>query len=87
MRLIRIEAAKRLIERDFGRFQKDAYRISVKLNGMLFKKCPGLDVQSYRKALGKNSPLGSFLHESRPLSFTSGLNVNQSYSRRMSGFR
>jgi len=24
---------------------------------MLFKKCPGLDVQSYRKALGKNSPL------------------------------
>ena len=57
MRLIRIEAAKRLIERDFGRFQKDAYRISAKLNGMLFKKCPGLDVQSYRKALGKNSPL------------------------------
>jgi hypothetical protein len=24
---------------------------------MLFKKMPGLDVQSYRKALGKNSPL------------------------------
>lgn len=57
MRLIRVEAAKRLIERDFGRFQKDAYRISAKLNGMLFKKCPGLDVQSYRKAFGKNSPL------------------------------
>lgn len=57
MRLIRVESAKRLIERDFGRFQKDAYRISAKLNGMLFKKCPGLDVQSYRKALGKNSPL------------------------------
>lgn len=57
MRLVRVEAAKRLIERDFGRFQKDAYRISAKLNGMLFKKCPGLDVQSYRKALGKNSPL------------------------------
>jgi hypothetical protein len=57
MRLVRIEAAKRLVERDFGRFQKDAYRISAKLNGMLFKKCPGLDVQSYRKALGKNSPL------------------------------
>jgi len=29
MRLVRVEAAKRLIERDFGRFQKDAYRISV----------------------------------------------------------
>lgn len=57
LRLVRVEAAKRLIERDFGRFQKDAYRISAKLNGMLFKKCPGLDVQSYRKALGKNSPL------------------------------
>jgi hypothetical protein len=57
MRLVRVEAAKRLVERDFGRFQKDAYRISAKLNGMLFKKCPGLDVQSYRGALGKNSPL------------------------------
>jgi len=57
VRLIRIEAAKRLIERDFGRFQKDAYHISAKLNGMLYKKCPGLDVQSYRRALGKNSPL------------------------------
>jgi hypothetical protein len=56
MRLIRIEAAKRLVERDFGRFQKDAYHISLKLNGTLFRKCPGLDVQSYRKALGKNSP-------------------------------
>jgi hypothetical protein len=56
-RLIRVEAAKRLVERDFGRFQKDAYRISAKLNGMLFGKMPGLDVQSYRKALGKNSPL------------------------------
>jgi len=56
-RLIRIEAAKRLIERDFGHFRKDAYRISVKLNGMLYKKCPDLDVQSYRAALGKNSPL------------------------------
>jgi hypothetical protein len=56
-RLIRVEAAKRLVERDFGRFQKDAYRISARLNGMLFKKMPGLDVQSYRKALGKNSPL------------------------------
>jgi hypothetical protein len=77
MRLIRVEAAKRLIERDFGRFQKDAYRISGKLNGMLFKKCPGLDVQSYRRALGQNSPLilvlnGMILESAKVLNKTFG---------------
>jgi hypothetical protein len=77
MRLIRVEAAKRLIERDFRRFQKDAYRISGKLNGMLFKKCPGLDVQSYRRALGKNSPLilvlnGMILESAKVLNKTFG---------------
>jgi len=56
-RSIRIEAAKRLIERDFGRFQRDAYSVSAKLNGMFLQKFPGMDVQSYRKALGKNHPL------------------------------
>jgi hypothetical protein len=77
MRLVRVEAAKRLIERDFGRFQKDAYRISAKLNGMLFKKCPGLDVQSYRRALGQNSPLilvlnGMILESAKVLNETFG---------------
>jgi hypothetical protein len=77
MRLIRVEAAKRLIERDFRHFQKDAYRISGKLNGMLFKKCPGLDVQSYRRALGKNSPLilvlnGMILESAKVLNKTFG---------------
>jgi len=77
MRLIRVEAAKRLVERDFGRFQKDAYRISAKLNGMLFRKCPGLDVQSYRRALGKNSPLilvlnGMILESAKVLNQTFG---------------
>jgi hypothetical protein len=57
MKLIRIEAAKRLVERDFGRFQRDAYSISAKLNRMFRAKFPGLDVQSYRRALGQNSPL------------------------------
>jgi hypothetical protein len=56
-KLIRIEAAKRIVERDFGRFQRDAYAISAKLNAMFRSKFPGLDVQSYRKALGKSSPL------------------------------
>lgn len=30
---------------------------------MLFRKCPGLDVQSYRQALGKNSPLSQQVSE------------------------
>lgn len=54
---ILVEAAKRLTERDFGRFQKDAQAINAKLNAMLRRNFPDLSVQDYRKALGRTHPL------------------------------
>jgi hypothetical protein len=61
-RLVRIEAAKRLVERDLGRFQRDAYSVSAKLTGTFLKKFPTLDVQSYRAALRGNHPLVTVLN-------------------------
>jgi hypothetical protein len=63
MRLIRIEAAKRLVERDLGRFQRDAYAVSAKLTGTFLRKFPDLDVQSYRAALRGNHPLVTVLNQ------------------------
>lgn len=62
-RHIHIEAAKRLVERDFGRFQRDAYSVSGKLTGTFLKKFPGLDVQAYRAALRGNHPLVTVLNQ------------------------
>jgi len=61
-RHLHVEAAKRLVERDFGRFQRDAYSVSAKLTGTFLKKFPGLDVQSYRAALRGNHPLVTVLN-------------------------
>jgi hypothetical protein len=63
MRLIRVEAAKRLVERDLGRFQRDAYAVSAKLTGTFLRKFPDLDVQSYRAALRGNHPLVTVLNQ------------------------
>jgi len=62
-RHLHIEAAKRLVERDFGRFQKDAYSVSAKLTGSFLRKFPDLDVQSYRAALRGNHPLVTVLNQ------------------------
>jgi hypothetical protein len=61
-RLIHVEAAKRLVERDFERFQKDAYAVSAKLTGRFLSHFPDLDVQSYRAALRGNHPLVTVLN-------------------------
>jgi len=62
-RLVRVEAAKRLVERDFGRFQREAYAISAKLTGTFLRKFPDLDVQSYRASLRGNHPLVTVLND------------------------
>lgn len=62
-RHLHVEAAKRLVERDFGRFQRDAYSVSAKLSGTFLGKFPGLDVQSYRAALRGNHPLVTVLNQ------------------------
>lgn len=61
-RAFHVEAAKRLVERDFGRFQRDAYSVSAKLTGTFLRKFPGLDVQSYRAALRGVHPLVTVLN-------------------------
>jgi len=62
-RAFHVEAAKRLIERDFGRFQRDAYSVSAKLTGTFLRKYPGLDVQSYRASLRGVHPLVTVLNQ------------------------
>lgn len=57
-----LSAKKRLIERDLGRFQKDAYSVSAKLTGSFLRKFPDLSVQDYRAALRGNHPLVSVLN-------------------------
>jgi hypothetical protein len=57
-----VQAKKRLIERDFERFQKDAYSVSAKLTGTFLSKFPDLSVQDYRAALRGNHPLVSVLN-------------------------
>jgi hypothetical protein len=60
--VLRVEAAKRLVERDFRRFQRDAYSVSAKLTGHFLKKFRGLSVQDYRAALRGNHPLVTVLN-------------------------
>jgi len=60
---ILVEAKKRLIERDFERFQKDAYSVSAKLTGTFLAKFPDLSVQDYRAALRGNHPLVTVLND------------------------
>jgi len=57
-----LSAKKRLIERDLGRFQKDAYSVSAKLTGSFLSKFPDLSVQDYRAALRGNHPLVTVLN-------------------------
>jgi hypothetical protein len=77
-RHLHIEAAKRLIERDFGRFQRDAYSVSAKLTGTFLKKFPGLDVQSYRAALRGNHPLVTVLNS---MILTSAMLLNKEFGK------
>nr|UJQ92528.1 MAG: putative RNA-dependent RNA polymerase [Mitoviridae sp.] len=60
---LHVEAAKRLVERDFGRFQRDAYSVSAKLTGAFLRKFPDLDVQSYRASLRGIHPLVTVLNQ------------------------
>lgn len=57
-----VQAKKRLVERDFERFQKDAYSVSAKLTGTFLSKFPDLSVQDYRAALRGNHPLVTVLN-------------------------
>jgi hypothetical protein len=57
-----LSAKKRLVERDLGRFQKDAYSVSAKLTGSFLRKYPDLSAQDYRAALRGNHPLVSVLN-------------------------
>lgn len=57
-----VAAKKKIVERDIGRFQKDAYSVSAKLTGSFLKKFPDLSVPDYRAALRGIHPLVTVLN-------------------------
>lgn len=56
MKMIVLEAYKRLFERDLGRFNSDVRRVNKYPKGLL-EKFPSLDVQSYRSVSRRFSPM------------------------------